>query len=101
MQERRDTAAEFEERRKKERGFISSSLSTGSTVMFTKFYFIDILSLCEINEKPGAKYQPCEIAIVEFSLHSGVMRSYQRFIDPGEGGRYNGTSLIWDRRFPD
>lgn len=86
VQDRRDTASEFEERRQREQEVISSSLKTGSHVMLTKFYFIDIQSLCEINEKPDAKYQPCEIALVEFSLHSGVMRSYQRFIDPGEGG---------------
>lgn len=83
LSERRDTASEMEERRHKERQIISSSLTAGSAVMLTKFYFIDIQSLCEISERPEARYQPCEIALVEYSLHSGITRSYQRFIDPG------------------
>ena len=49
-----------------------------------KFYFIDIQSLCKIIEKEEAKFQPCEIAVVEYSLHSGISKSFHRFIDPGE-----------------
>ena len=60
-------------------------------MMLTKFYFIDIQSLCEISERPEARYQPCEIALVEYSLHSGITRSYQRFIDPGENVVYIGS----------
>ena len=82
-QERRDLASEMEERRRRERDIIGSSLTRGRAVMLTKFYFIDIQSLCEIRERAEARFQPCEMALVEFSLHSGITRSYRRFIEPG------------------
>ena len=78
---------EREERRRKERDIIRSSLAEGSAAMLTKFFFVDFQSLCEISNKPPAKYQPCEVALVEFTLHSGIGRSFHRFVDPGESCR--------------
>ena len=74
----------MEERQRREKEIIRASLTFGSAVMLTKFYFIDIQSLCEIIEKEEARFQPCEIALVEYSLHSGISKSFHRFIDPGE-----------------
>ena len=77
---------EMEERRRRERQIIQGSLTEGSAVMLTNFFFIDIQSLCEISDKPHARFQPCEIALVDFTLHSGICRTFHRFIDPGERG---------------
>ncbi|CAI8040592.1 Protein maelstrom homolog [Geodia barretti] len=83
LSERRDLAVELEERRHRERAMIKASLTSGSAVMLTNFFLIDIQSLCEISDKPHARYQPCEIALVDFTLHSGICRTFHRFIAPG------------------
>ena len=52
-------------------------------VALDKFFFVDIQSLCEIPEKEDEQFLPCELAAVEYSLHSGIHKSTHRFIDPG------------------
>lgn len=60
-----------------------ASFAAGKAVSLQKFYMVDIQSLCEIPEKEQTRYLPCELAAVEFSLHSGVHKSLHKFIDPG------------------
>lgn len=71
------------ERRRKEREIIKKSLPPGSKVSLEKFFFIDIQSLCDIKRMDETHFLPCEVSIVEYSLHSGVQRFFHRFIDPG------------------
>lgn len=49
------------------------------------FYFIDILSLCEIKDHKTERFLPCELAVVEYSLSAGIKRSIHQFPDPGMG----------------
>ena len=83
MQERRDPVAEMEERRAKERELIRDSLPRGRDVCLNNFYFIDFQSLVEIPDREEIRFLPCEVAIVEYSLHSGHTKHYHKFIDPG------------------
>ncbi len=71
------------ERRAKEKELIRSSLPPGIAAVDQNYYFIDFQSLCEISIKGDKQYLPCEIAVVEFSLMSGMKRKLQKFIDPG------------------
>lgn len=82
-QERRDYAAEMDVRRERERETLRNSFPPGRDVVLEKFYFIDFQSLCEIP-KEEYKYLPCEVAVVEYTMHSGILRNFHKFIDPGE-----------------
>ena len=82
-QERHDLAAEMEERRRHESELLRASFPPAKTVSWTKFYLVDIQSLCEIPEKKAERFLPCELAAIEFSLHSGVHKSLHKFIHPG------------------
>ena len=76
--------AEYEERRRIERGHLKSIFSDGRRVILQKFYFIDVQSLCEISDKDGGqRYLPCEMGVAEFSLSEGITRTIHHFIDPG------------------
>ena len=81
-QERRDHAAEMEERRSKERETLRKSLPSGRDVVLETFYFMDFQSLCEMP-KEEYKYLPCEVAVVEYTMHSGILRNFHKFVDPG------------------
>ena len=83
MQERRDPVAEMEERRAKEKQLIKESFHNGKDVCLQNFYFIDFQSLYEIADREDIRYLPCEVAIVEYSLHSGHSKHFHKFIDPG------------------
>ena len=83
-QERRDLVAEMEERRRHEKEIMRASFPAGKAVSLQKFYMVDIQSLCEIPERDQTTYLPCELAAIEFSLHSGVHKSLHKFIDPGK-----------------
>ena len=48
-----------------------------------KFYFLDILPLCEFKELEADHWLPCEMAINEFTLASGICRTTHHFIHPG------------------
>lgn len=55
-----------------------------AAVSLETFYFIDIQSLCEITEKENERFLPCEIAVAEFTLNSGIQKTMHKFIDPGQ-----------------
>jgi protein maelstrom len=38
------------------------------------------MSLCDM---PDDKFMPCEMAIAEYSLRNGIIRSFHKYIDPG------------------
>lgn len=76
--------AEMEERRAREKGLIKASFDSGRDVCLQNFYFIDFQSLYEISDREDIKYLPCEVAVVEYSLHSGHTKHYHKFIDPGK-----------------
>ena len=82
-QECHDLAAEMEERRRHESELLRASFPPAKAVSWTKFYLVDIQSLCEIPEKKAERFLPCELAAIEFSLHSGVHKSLHKFIHPG------------------
>ena len=73
----------MEERRRHESELIRASFPPGKAVSLTKFYLVDIQSLCEIPDKKAERFLPCELAAIEFSLHSGVHKSLHKFIHPG------------------
>lgn len=83
LSERRDLAAEMEERRRREVELMKLSFPPGKDVALEKFIFVDIQSLCDIPDKEDERFLPCEVAAVEFSLHSGIHKSTHKFIDPG------------------
>lgn len=85
-QERRDHVTDMIERRKKEREIIKKSLPPLLKLPLEKFYFVDVQSLCDIKHLEDVEYLPCEVAITEYTLHSGSQRSFHQFIDPGVCG---------------
>lgn len=50
-------------------------------VLEDKFYIISFQSYFEFPEEEG--YQPCELAVVEFSLKHGISREFHAMIDSG------------------
>ncbi len=84
LQSKRDFAAEMTERRSKEKELIKSSLPPGRAAANESFFFVDFQSLCEMSINGEKRYLPCEVALVEFSLVSGVKRKLHKFIDPGK-----------------
>ncbi|XP_033106202.1 protein maelstrom homolog [Anneissia japonica] len=53
----------------------------GNAVCLEIFYIVTFEVLCKLPEKKG--YLPAEVAIVEYSLSAGIIRTFHRFIDPG------------------
>ena len=53
-------------------------------VALIKFYFIDILPLCDLKDVERDRFIPCEMAILEYSLVHGIHKSVHHFVDPGE-----------------
>ncbi|XP_064599178.1 protein maelstrom homolog [Liolophura sinensis] len=49
--------------------------------MDESFFLINIQTLCETEE---GDFLPCEIACLEFSLAKGIIKTFHKFIDPGE-----------------
>ena len=84
LQSKRDFAAEMTERRSKEKELIKSALPPGRAAANESFFFVDFQSLCEMSINGEKRYLPCEVALVEFSLVSGVKRKLHKFIDPGK-----------------
>ena len=76
--------ADMEKRRAREKELIKESFHSGKDVCLQNFYFIDFQSLYEIPDKEDIRYLPCEVAVGEYSLHSGHTKHYHKFIDPGE-----------------
>ena len=72
------------ERRSKEKELIKSALPPGRAAANESFFFVDFQSLCEMSINGEKRYLPCEVALVEFSLVSGVKRKLHKFIDPGK-----------------
>ena len=58
---------------------------SSTDVILEKFYFVDIQSLCEIRDNDEARFLPCELAIVEYSIAAGISANYHCFVDPGKG----------------
>ena len=52
--------------------------------MTKRFFFLDILPLCELFDLEEDRLIPCEVAAVEYSLAHGIHRSMHMFIDPGK-----------------
>ena len=92
VQERRDLVAEMAERRSMEAELIKASFPSGKDVCLQKFYFIDFQSLYEVPDREDIRYLPCEVGVVEYSLHSGHSRHLHKFVDPGE---VVGGSGVW------
>ena len=72
------------ERRGTETELIRASFHSGKDVCLQKFYFIDFQSLYEVPDREDIRYLPCEVAVVEYSLHSGHSKHLHKFIDPGK-----------------
>ena len=51
-----------------------------SDVANERFLMIGFMSLCDM---PDDKFMPCEMAIAEYSLRNGIIRSFHKYIDPG------------------
>ena len=86
----------MEKRRAREKELIRESFRGGKDVCLQNFYFIDFQSLYEIPDREDIRYLPCEVAVLEYSLHSGHTKHYHKFIDPGEIGanqRWNLTII--------
>eukprot|EP00731_Ephydatia_muelleri_P012333 Em0006g1227a len=83
LSERRDKTLDLLERRRTEQDTLVLSLPPGKDVVLEKFYFLDIQSLCEVRDNDEARFLPCELAVVEYSLTGGISASYHCFIDPG------------------
>lgn len=49
-------------------------------VTVEKFYMVDFMSLCDL---PDDRFMPCEMGLVEYSLQYGIIRSFHKFIYPG------------------
>lgn len=75
-----DPVAELNKRRLGEQRAMRSSWPPGKEVAKEKFYFINIQYLCKTEED---EYLPCEIAIIEYSIESGITKKLHRFIEPG------------------
>ena len=90
----------MEERRAKEKEMIRASFRRGKDVCLQSFYFIDFQSLYEVPDRDDIRFLPCEVAIVEYSLHSGHCKHLHKFIDPGRltswwGGVRAGLTSWW------
>ena len=85
--------AEKEERRGKEKELIRASFQRGKDVCLQSFYFIDFQSLFEVPDRDDIRFLPCEVAIVEYSLHSGHCKHLHKFIDPGRLTGWAGLEL--------
>ncbi|XP_028405303.1 protein maelstrom homolog [Dendronephthya gigantea] len=79
ISQRVDTVQLNEQRRRKERKSVVESW-LGKDVSNERFLMISFMSLCDM---PDDKYMPCEMAIAEYSLKSGITRTLHKYIDPG------------------
>eukprot|EP00800_Vazella_pourtalesii_P004549 TRINITY_DN1523_c0_g1_i2.p1 TRINITY_DN1523_c0_g1~~TRINITY_DN1523_c0_g1_i2.p1 ORF type:complete len:765 (+),score=147.47 TRINITY_DN1523_c0_g1_i2:161-2296(+) len=81
LADRVDEKGQTEERRKTERQFTRARWPVGKAAARCRFYFIDFQFICHVEK---GNYFPCEIAVIEYSIDSGIVRSWHKFIDPGK-----------------
>ncbi|XP_022103186.1 protein maelstrom homolog [Acanthaster planci] len=89
ISERVDRMALNETRRSKERRQMIEKWPSGHSVCMETFYMLAFETLCELPDDLG--YLPCEVACVSYSLYSGIIDVFHKFIEPGRlpvGYRY-------------
>ncbi|XP_058805009.1 protein maelstrom homolog [Phymastichus coffea] len=72
---------DFHNRMKEYISSIIKEAKRNNSVYTLKFYVIHVNYYCMYNCESPYNYSPAEIALVEFSLGKGVMRSYQKIIN--------------------
>lgn len=71
-----------EERKKQKRTLLERWCTMRKDqVLRENFYVFSFQSYFEFPDEEG--YQPCELAIVEYSLHDGITRQFHAMINPG------------------
>ena len=81
LQDRKDPEEEARKRYNWEKAEIMKNLPSGTAASLEKFYFVDFMTLCQVEE---GGWLPCEIGVVEFSLNAGITKTFQRFIETGK-----------------
>lgn len=82
----REAQEEESTRREREQEYALSRWPVSNVeLMQQRFYLVHFQYCCELhNANQPREWLPVEVAIIEWSLASGISRRFHRFIDPGE-----------------